>query len=53
MGVRLNRTVLNWRWWLVLPLMPFFILLILMYLALETAEEGITDITAWVREGAK
>lgn len=46
-----GRTVLNWRWWVVLPFIPAFILIVLMYSALETAEEYITAIMAWKRAG--
>lgn len=47
------RTIFNWRWYVVAPLVPVFILIILMYQALETAEQGIMRVMWWKRQGDK
>lgn len=59
MGIRLRRTVYNWRWWLVLPLIPVVVALValqwlfrLPLFALDNAEQVSRSIFNWMRRGS-
>jgi hypothetical protein len=49
-NIRLQRTVLNWKWWLLLPLMPIFVLLCLLYMALDTTQDQIRALIRWSKQ---
>jgi hypothetical protein len=55
---RIDRTIKNWRWWLILPATPLFFLVMLaldcarlVEFALSNASEEVLKILGWVRKG--
>jgi len=60
MGKRLNRTLLNWRWYVVLPVAPISLALCalqwlfrLPMFALDNAEQVSRRIFNWARKGGQ
>jgi hypothetical protein len=52
MGTRLNRTLLNWRWWIILPIAIATLPLILLDFVLSafvTAGEEAYELQRWMR----
>lgn len=40
----------NWRWWVLLPLLPAFLAIVLMSFAIEVAEEEMMRLVGWKRK---
>jgi len=53
MNIRLQRTILNWRWWLVLPVFAVLFPLAILTMLAEAVGEWIAPVTsrlmAWTR----
>ncbi len=53
MNVRIQRTLLNWRWWVVMPVFAVLLPLAIVTMLAEAVSDGIAKITsalmAWTR----
>lgn len=52
MGKRIDRTVKNVRWWVVLPILPAMMLVAGMKWLIDNAAEGCHSILTWAQKGA-
>jgi len=49
MGKRLDRTILNWKWWVVLPATPIIAAVVLLKPLLDAADRACLAAMQWAR----